>query len=75
MIVGYFIGGPLDQTKMILNDEVSIHRAYNPTHALEVTYPPNIPHMINVTTTDYRRLGPLTIRQNQMDVYVFVVVQ
>ncbi len=75
MIAAYFIGGPLDQTKMILNDDKVYHRALEATHMPRVSFPPEPPPtIVEVKTTDYRRLGPVT-RYNNMDVYIFVVIE
>ncbi len=75
MIAAYFIGGPLDQTKMILNDDTVYHRALEAARPIITRFPPEPPPtIVEVKTTDYRRLGPVT-RYNNMDVYIFVVIE
>ncbi len=75
MIAAYFIGGPLDQTKMILNDDKAYHRALEAAQMPKVKFPPDpAPTVMEVKTTDYRRLGPVS-RQNGMDVYIFVMIE
>lgn len=75
MIIAYFIGGPLDQTKMLLQENViyfnhMVSREPIPAPRYASAVPPPRPVMCDVN--QYRRLGRMPKNQGDMEVYVFV---